>query len=139
MIYLTAGAEAIRTASTWLPILERAIDRSDGRWSREEVLDDVRNGLLLVWIMVRHERVVGVFTTRPITCRSFTWVLVEDLAGDDIDGWLPEAARALEGWARELGAKQIMLEGRRGWERKLRALGYETKRIQAVKHLVTVN
>jgi hypothetical protein len=64
-----------------------------------------------------------------------TWVLVEDLAGDNMQSWLWDSHRALETWARELGAEQIVIEGRSGWGRVLRALGYETKRVQAVKRL----
>ena len=134
MIYLTTGDAALAMRDQWLPILQRAIDDADGRWSSEQLLADVAEGRVLVWIVSRETNVVGVFTTRVITSRV-TWVLIEDCAGDDLHEWIYEALHALEAWARELGASQIVFEGRRGWERVLRGYGYETKRIQGVKRL----
>ena len=137
MIYLVAGPAAIATRDQWLPILQKAIDDADGRWSAEQLLADVEAGHILVWVVSRETKIVGVFTVRVIQSRV-TWVLVEDLAGEDIHSWLLEGHHALETWARELGAKQILIEGRRGWEKVLRPLGYETRRVQAVKHLETI-
>ena len=134
MIFLTSGPSAIETQSLWLPILQRAVDDADGRWSTEQLLRDVEDGRVMVWIVQMRERVVGVFTTRVIHSR-ITWVLVEDLAGEHIHEWLLSAHTALEAWAREMGAQQIMIEGRWGWSRMLRDFGYETRRVQAVKTL----
>jgi hypothetical protein len=134
VIYLCAGPAAIATRNDWLPILQRAIDDADGRWSADQLLADVEAGKVLVWIVTRDEKIVGVFTVRVIESRV-TWVLVEDLAGDDLASWILEAHRALETWAREMGATQIVIEGRKGWERVLRPYGYESTRIQAVKRL----
>ena len=87
-----------------------------------------------MWIVKRDDRIVGVFTVRAVQSQIL-WILVEDLAGDDLATWILEAQRALETWARELGATQIVIEGRKGWERVLRPYGFESTRIQAVKRL----
>ena len=134
VIYLTTGPMALATRDQWLPVLQRAVDDADGRWSTEELLNDVADGRLMVWIVSRETKVLGVFTTRVIESRV-RWVMVEDLAGDDLHEWIYEAHHALDVWAREMGATQIVLEGRKGWERVLRPLGYESTRIQAVRRL----
>lgn len=136
MIYLTTGDVAIATKGDWLPILQRAVDDADGRWSTDQLLADVSAGRVLVWIVtsVPHGTIRGVFTTRVIQSQV-TWVLVEDCAGESLHEWMFDALRALETWARELGATQIVIEGREGWKRVLRDYGYESKRIQAVKRL----
>jgi hypothetical protein len=134
MIFLTTGPAALATREQWLPVLQRAIDDADGRWTAEQVLSDVADGRLIVWIVSRETKVVGVFTTRIVES-AIRYVAVEDLAGEDMESWLWEAHRALETWARELGAQQITFDGRRGWQRVLQSLGYETKRIQGVKRL----
>ena len=137
MIYLCAGPAAIATRNDWLPILQRAIDDADGRWSTEQLLADVEAGKVLVWIVSRDEKIVGVFTVRVIES-GVRWILIEDCAGDDLASWIMPALNAVETWARELGATQIVIEGRKGWERMLRPYGYESKRIQAVKRLESI-
>lgn len=137
MIYLSTGEHALATAGAWLPTLRRALEYSDGRWTEDELLEDVEAGRLMVWTITKQDRVVGVFTTRVMKGKVL-WVLVEDLAGENMQEWLWDGHRALETWARELGAEQIVLEGRNGWGRALRSLGYETRRIQAVKRLETM-
>ena len=138
MIYLTTGPAALAMRGEWLPVIQRAVDDADGRWSSEQLLADVADGRVLVWIVSRETNIVGVFTTRVMTSQ-ITWVLIEDCAGDDLASWITPALNAVEQWARALGATQIVVEGRRGWERTLRPFGYESKRIQAVKRLEVLN
>ena len=138
LIYLCAGPAAIATRHDWLPILQRAIDDADGRWSAEQLLADVEVGKVLVWIVSRDEKIVGVFTVRVIES-AVRWILVEDCAGDDLASWILEALHALETWAREMGATQIVLEGRRGWERVLRPYGFNPTRTVCVKELHSLN
>ena len=137
MLYLTSGDAAIATKDQWLPIIGRAVSDADGRWSEDQLLADVQNGRLLVWIITHDDRITAVFTTRVIESRV-RWILIEDCAGDDLASWIMPALNAVETWARELGATQIVIEGRKGWERTLRPYGYESKRIQAVKRLESI-
>lgn len=141
MIHIATGPVALAMRDDWLPVLQKAIDDADGRWSAEQLLADVETGKVIVWIVssnVPHGTIRGVFTTRAIESRV-RWILVEDCAGDALHEWIYEALHALEAWARELGATQIVFEGRRGWERVLRGYGYETTRIQGVKRLENLN
>ena len=88
----------------------------------------------MVWVVTREHKILGVFTTRIVES-GIRWVLVCDLAGEHMDEWLLEAQHALEVWARELGAVQIVIEGRRGWERALRPFGYEPTHTICIKTL----
>lgn len=138
VIYLTTGPIAIASKNQWLPVLQRAVDDADGRWSTEELLNDVADGRLMVWIVKSGEKVRGVFTTRFLKSHVY-WISVEDCAGDDLASWIFEALHALETWAREMGASQILLEGRRGWERVLRPYGFNPTRTVCVKDLHSLN
>jgi len=128
--------QALATSGMWRPILQRAIDDAEGRWSWEQLVVDVSEGDIEVWCVAQDDELHGVFTTRIIDS-DIRWLLVEDLAGDEIDGWLMAADAVLEEWARRQGVKQIVAEGRRGWGRKLKGLGYGVTRVQAVKRLGT--
>ena len=138
MITLTTGPAALALRDQWLPILQRAVDDADGRWTSEQLLADVESGRVLVWMVPHGTKIVGVFTTRVVES-AVRWCLVEDCAGDDLASWILEALRALETWAREIGAAQIVLEGRRGWERVLRPYGFNPTRTVCVKDLATIN
>lgn len=134
LIFVTSGTDALKTRDQWLPILQAAIDDTDGRWTTEQLLADIKANSVLVWMVEKGGDVLGVFTVRVIQGRD-RWVLVEDLAGTRINQWLLEASQALDHWAREIGARQIVFEGRRGWQKMLAPLGYDVKRVTGVKKL----
>ena len=138
MIYLLAGPAALETRGEWLPVLERAIAESDGRWSVDSLLADVADGSLIVWVLRREDRTLGVWTTR--VCQSaIRYVSIEDCAGERLSEWIHEALHTVEQWAREMGAQQIIFSGRRGWEKVLRSHGFETSRIEGVKQLESLH
>ena len=122
----------------WLPVLQRAIDHADGRWSIEQVLSDVSACRVHVWMVSRETKLVGVFTTRVVDGPA-RWVLLDCCAGDDLAGWIGAALAAVESWARGVGAAQIVAEGRLGWQKAMRPYGYAPTLITCVKHLETLN
>ena len=56
--------------------------------------------------------------TQLIIVPSGVWCIILALGGKDMDNWLC-LLDELEGWARESGAKQMRIYGRKGWARKL--------------------
>lgn len=138
MIFLMTGPAAFASRPQWLPVLQRAVDDADGRWTVEQLLDDVARCEVMVWVVTDEDHEIkGVFTTRIIQSRV-KWLLIEDLAGEDLSEWINEAHAKVEAWARELGVEQILIEGRRGWERTLKPLGYMPTRTTCVKMLRTL-
>ena len=126
--------EAVNASPLWAPLLVRAIEESDGRWTWEQCCKDILTGALEVWTVESGDRLLAVYTTRLLKSRE-RFVLVEDMAGDDMREWLPAVAAALEDYAKDAGATQIVAEGRRGWEKVLREYGYRPARFQVVKKL----
>ena len=122
----------------WLPVIQRAVDDADGRWSSEQLLADVAEGRVHVWIVTDGERVKACFTTRVVEAPS-RWVLIQECAGDDMESWLALALQLIEQWARSHGAQQIVAEGRLGWQKALQPYGYAPRLITCVKHLQTLN
>ena len=138
MIFLMTGPAAFASRPQWLPVLQRAVDDADGRWTVEQLLDDVARCEVMVWVVTNEDHgIKGVFTTRIIQSRV-KWLLIEDLAGENLSEWINEAHALVEAWAREQGVEQILIEGRRGWERTLKPLGYQPTRTTCVKMLETL-
>jgi hypothetical protein len=85
------------------------------------------------WITVDStEKLLGIFQLSKAEYPKSTGVYVEALAGEfNFEHGLP----MIEDYYRTLGYQFVELEGRRGWERKLKQNGYNYKTTTIVKRL----
>lgn len=85
------------------------------------------------WITVDStEKLLGIFQLSKAEYPKSTGVYVEALAGEfNFEHGLP----MIEDYYRTLGYQFVELEGRRGWERKLKPNGYTYKTTTIVKRL----
>jgi hypothetical protein len=85
------------------------------------------------WITVDStEKLLGIFQLSKAEYPKSTGVYVEALAGEfNFEHGLP----MIEDYYRTLGYQFVELEGRRGWERKLKPNGYVYKTTTIVKRL----
>jgi len=135
--YPLSPEQASATAEQWQPVLQPAIDDAEGRWTWRQCFADVLLGNTIIWVVVEVEtqKLVGVCTVRLFHGAAVPWLLIEDLAGERFDEWFEAAYLTLETTARQRGYKQIVLEGRHGWARKMSKLGFNPTRVQCVKKL----
>lgn len=126
---------AIESVDWYGPLLRQAISRSEGRWTWEQAFEDISLGVLAVFVVTEGDALVGAFTVRVGQSPERRWLLVEDLAGERVDEWIAGADRAVSEMARMLDCSQVMAEGRRGWGRKLKNLGWRVDSVVTVKEI----
>lgn len=100
-----------------------ATDEASGWWQPDDVLAGVERDELTLWIVADADRLYGVVVTEVETAARHTIGVIALCAGIEQAKWLhllPE----LEGWAAERGCTEMMVKGRAGWARRLRAHGY---------------
>jgi hypothetical protein len=51
------------------------------------------------------------------------------VSGVDLNLWKDDFLEYVENWARMMGHRGVMLGGRKGWTRELKANGYKTKAV----------
>jgi hypothetical protein len=107
------------------PILTRATDRSGGRWSIIDVLDQVETGLQHLWIAFTDERILGVVTTRFVEYPSFRRLEIVFCAGDNLKDWMRPMLDVLGHWHDDNKCTGMELVGRSGWERMLAREGFK--------------
>lgn len=126
---------AVGSISFYGPLLSEAISRSDGRWTLEQAWQDIYSGVLAVFLVTDGDALIGVFTVRLAQSPERRWLVIEDLAGERIDEWIEGADDAVSRFARALDCTQVMAEGRKGWGRKLKSLGWRVDTVVTVKEI----
>lgn len=106
------------------PILMRATDRSGGRWTLPDVLDQIDLGLQHLWIAFDDDRIWGVVTTRFVEYPKFKRMEIVFCAGDDLKSWMRPMLDVLGRWHDDNGCTGMELVGRSGWERVLAKEGF---------------
>ena len=100
------------------PWLEEALKHAGGTHALADVQAMVLGGEAQFWPLAR-AAAVTVIEDDPQERRLLVW-----LAGGDLDALRRELSPRLEAWARGRGCRRILIVGRAGWERALRAQGY---------------
>lgn len=107
------------------PLLAPAVARSEGRYDMRAVLDDLRTGRSLLWVVYDDEAVVhAAFTARAAHYPRATWLVVDFLGGADLAQWVETCDSVLAAFARDGGYDGVELVGRHGWARALAAFGW---------------
>lgn len=108
------------------PWLEDACTRCDGWWTIEAVEQMLADGTALLWVLVddAHQIFAAVVTAlADWDGRKVAEIVLT--GGKQVIENLESELSAIERWAREAGAQEILFRGRRGWARLYKPLGYE--------------
>lgn len=108
------------------PMLTRALAYTGGRFTLEDVLEDLRTGDQTLWIAITDDNeILGCTTVSikqyPTGKRALVY---EHLAGDDVHLWLDEGHKMCVRYAKHFGCTVLECQGRSGWEPFLKKLGY---------------
>lgn len=108
------------------PIAERFVARSFARGNLAmpaSLLGDLRSGRRILWLIVRDSsspEILGAGITALYDLASGRMCKIEHFGAGhmDLDLWLDQLA-VIEQYAKAQGCDRVMIEGRRGWMRKL--------------------
>src|SRR5690606_37604547 len=113
---LSAGLE--RHLPRLLPAFQSFASRSHSRWTVEQIIEEIRGQTVQVWICNDYQAVA---LTR-------VWpdaVSIVACAGSDRGNWCAELEAEIRAWAKHLGKKHLLIDGRPGWSRWLKTIGYQ--------------
>lgn len=112
------------------PLLQKAVDRSDGLLTIDGVKDAILSGRWQLWIVWDGETICAAGATEVNNYTCFVWAF----GGENMSDWFP-LHQELEAWAKLIGCKSIHFFGRLGWERVMRPEGYERRMVVMRKEL----
>lgn len=122
------------------PHIARACDRLLTEWTPELALSRAREGKLQLWAVYDTDApspfpFLGAFATALRTVKGEKVAEFSMLGGHNLDLWLDYMAGEIERVAKQLGATRLIIEGRLGWARRMRAHGYRPVRITIEKDI----
>ena len=100
----------------------------------EKLLEDLKGGLSQGWMALDGEEPIAFMNTYVAETPVCTRLVIENIAGNDMDSWLP-FYESVEEHAREIGVDQIFIRGRPGWARVLKDQGFESQYVALAKTL----
>lgn len=104
--------------------VDRVTDHMRGEFWPEDFRRMCRDNSMQLWVIVEGDAIVGAVTTEVIDYPRKRALRVVTVGGEGWSNWGPELSQAMDQFAEKVKASEIEACGRRGWERKLPALGY---------------
>lgn len=122
-----------------LRLLAPAIERSNGRWTPDDVFNEAEAGRLQIWVLIEDQLLYGVGVTEiqsypGLKCCSCLW-----LGGVDAYRWLHLLDDTVSAWAIDEGCSRMEIIGRKGWEKLGSQLGFKPSYVFFEKKLETKN
>ena len=121
------------------PYLKQALEYSHGWWSVPAVYLRLlrKDAQLFVGTGEDPRKIVGIMVTEVTVNddEDRTSLNVFALAADDLAPFLEEGHNILESWAQEIGANQLTMTGRPGWQGPLKGHGWSVTGVQMRKEM----
>lgn len=106
-------------------MLEPAVETSKGKFSIDDIRDEIERGDLVLWVVLSDKTPVAFYTTRLIEYPNRRAMAVDWLGGSKILSWRDAALDEMEKHARANNCQHLEGYGRLAWGRMLKRRGWE--------------
>lgn len=121
-IGLVAPSDAGVVWTVAKPLLELSVPYSGGRYTIEDMYEDISRGNQHLWLIATDENPrepIAAFTTRIIEYPSLKVLSCQFCGGEGLPDWIDAVDDILARFARDGGCSDIEMTGRPGWSRVL--------------------
>jgi hypothetical protein len=113
--------------------VERAFRSNHDRMDIDDIELALNEKRMQLWA-IHDDEIKCVFVTRIMDYGKCKSVRVISVTGVNHHEWLALGCDTLVRWGKENGCTMLEMQGRRGWENPLKALGFEEPQILMTKH-----
>ena len=107
------------------PMIDMAIEHSNGELCNETMLNRIINNDMLLLTVSNDNDIVAVLTLERRDFPSGKSILnITTAGGKDLDLWFEKIDETVCKLAEEQGCQEVYIVGRPGWQRKLKKLNY---------------
>jgi hypothetical protein len=119
------------------PLVKHEVERALRANTVRLDIDDIENALkeknMQLWA-IHDGEIKCVFVTQIVSYKRCKAVRVITVTGIDHQEWLKLGCDTLVSWGKESGCTMLEMQGRKGWEKSLKAQGFEDPEISMTKH-----
>ena len=116
-----SGVQFYEVDSVWnevKPFVEKALQYNPGNFNSDDILRFIKNRDMQLWI-ISDGNIIGAGVTQIISYPRKKICLILLLSGNDFESW-KHLLKDLIPWAKSNQCSALELQGRPGWERKLK-------------------
>lgn len=116
------GVPAHEVVTIWpevAPLIQKAIDRSQGEMTVEDVAKFIAERDMQLWVAEKNGRVSAAFVTSIANHPRLRVLRIVLCGGEGLGEWRDAAQAQFEKFAKANGCRQLDIIGRRGWGRAL--------------------
>lgn len=115
------------------PLLQKAVKRSEGELSTDDVLEHIQNQTFQLWVAIVEEKIIMAMVTQFIDYPRKRVLRVLSIGGENFSVLHEKFNPMVESFALENGCTSLELWGRKGWKKMLP--DWESKYIVFTKDL----
>lgn len=120
-------------AKRWL---EPAVTTAKGRYSIEDIRRFLDDRIIALWVaMTEDNEIKAAITTRVFEYPNSRALEMDWIGGEEMETWLPQFQERLEEYGKSMGCDFMAGQGRRGWTKPLKELGWELENVSFRKEL----
>ncbi len=112
-----------------------ALELGGSDYTAAELADDLLSGNVLLIRIWHDKEFEGLAAARVRTTLQGMELFIMGLVGENCDDWLLPLTETFDKLATEAGCVAVAMEGRPGWSKKLRGLGYNLHQVVMRKPL----
>jgi hypothetical protein len=109
------------------PWLSLALEKNHGEMELEDVLEFCRTGKVQLFGLWDGEKFIGSYITELVIFPRMRQVHVLALGAENFDPWIELVSQELEEWRKKCQCHEVVIVGRHGWIKKLKAVGFKQR------------
>ena len=110
-------------------VLAKSVETSKGKFKAEDIRKELKEGGLVLWLVLEGSDVVAAITSRVIEYPGRRAMALDWVGGTHMKKWLPSILETLQSYATDCGCKHIEGYGRKAWGRILEKYGWKPEYI----------
>ena len=110
------------------PIIQRILDVDKDRYDTNDILDEILDGILQVWIGSENDEIEVVVLTKIVPFKKKNVVFIEMLGGKNLYNWINNID-IIKQWGTENNCESIEIIGRPGFRKILKDFNFKEKRV----------
>ena len=110
-------------------VLTKSVETSKGKFKAEDIRKELKEGGLVLWLVLEDSDVVAAITSRVIEYPGRRAMALDWVGGSKMNQWLPLVLNTLQKYAKECGCMHLEGYGRKAWGKILKKYGWNPEYI----------